>query len=313
LRCDYLPAQEIEALAKNIGGMPIDDEHQFEDVVGVFTRGTVVKEANGLAAVSVDGLIWPQRFPGIARELVEGKRQLSMEVWIASATCGLCGEIFRRADDYCPHLTHKEADRTLHGVQGFGGALTVKPAGSDTTFDYNSMMVVASHQLEHSEPNLTIDVMDDIDYVDVMAVVGGWIEESALGKKLSYQERKGLSDSSFALIQTVVNKRTGKKMKVRRFPIQDCSHAANALARLPNAKNLSSSERATVKRKANAKLHSDACKGWRKKAEGADTMSKELEDRIAELEQELSTASARVTELEAALEKIGRASCRERV
>lgn len=147
LNKDHLPAKEIQALAKSIGGMPIDDEHRFEDVVGVFTKGSVITAATGLAAVSVDGLIWPQRFPEIAQEMVEGKRLLSMEVWIAAATCGLCNETFQHSDDYCAHLEHKEAQRTLHGVQGFGGALTIKPAGSDTAFDHDSMMVVASHRV----------------------------------------------------------------------------------------------------------------------------------------------------------------------
>ena len=149
---DYLPAEEIANLAKSIGGMPIDDEHEFEKVRGVFTKGKVVQGSDGLGAVSVDGLVWPQRFPEIAQELVEGKRQLSMEVWIAAATCGLCSETFQHANDYCAHLEHKEARRTLRGVQGFGGALTVKPAGSDTAFDHDSMMVVASHRMDNSDP-----------------------------------------------------------------------------------------------------------------------------------------------------------------
>lgn len=66
------------------------------------------------------------------------------------------------------------------------------------------------------------------------------------GKVLTTDERNSLNDSSFALIQ----KKDGKK--VRRFPINDCVHAQNALSQLPKAKNISESEREAVRKKATA-------------------------------------------------------------
>jgi hypothetical protein len=63
---------------------------------------------------------------------------------------------------------------------------------------------------------------------------GGEIEES---KKLTYQEVQNLPDSDFALIQ----EKDGKK--VRRFPIPDEAHVRNALARLPQAKDISEEEK----------------------------------------------------------------------
>ena len=59
-------------------------------------------------------------------------------------------------------------------------------------------------------------------------------------KKLTYKERKGLNDSDFALIQH----KDGKTR--RRFPIK---HVRNALARLPQAKDLSEEERKSAKAK----------------------------------------------------------------
>lgn len=297
---DRLPSEEIAALARTIGGMPIDNEHRFEEVVGVFTRGREVEDS-GVPAVSVDGLLWPQRFPEIARETVSGERRLSMEVWIAAATCAECGQRFTTATDYCDHLHKRQADRILHGVMGFGGAVTVRPAGTDTVFDAGRMTVVASHNrdddpISASEFNMVIDIMDEGEdgsgYAEAMAVLGGWLSEEALGKTLTTKERSGLKDSSFALIQTVTNQKTGKKVKVRRFPIHDCSHAANALARLSNAKNMSSSERASVKRKAQAKLNSKECRAGRN-SKGASMKTAE------ELQQELDAALAKIEELEA--------------
>lgn len=55
------------------------------------------------------------------------------------------------------------------------------------------------------------------------------------GKKLTYKERKNISDDDFAVVITVKNKTTGKPRKIRMFPIKDPAHVRNALARLPQA------------------------------------------------------------------------------
>jgi len=51
-------------------------------------------------------------------------------------------------------------------------------------------------------------------------------------KKLTYQERKEIPDSMFAVVVKVKNKKTGGTRKVRMFPIHDEAHVRNALARL---------------------------------------------------------------------------------
>ena len=63
---------------------------------------------------------------------------------------------------------------------------------------------------------------------------GGEIEEA---KKLTTEQRNALPDSDFALIQ----EKDGKK--IRRFPINDEAHVRNALARLPQAKDITEEER----------------------------------------------------------------------
>lgn len=140
---DRLPLEEVAALASSIGGMPIDDEHRLQDIIGVFTKGRQVQDRDK-GAVSTDGVIWAQRFPTIARQIVNGERALSMEVYMASATCSLCGGTYTSSKDYCSHLLNHESDRILHGVLGFGGAATRRPAGTDTIFDPDRMVVVAS-------------------------------------------------------------------------------------------------------------------------------------------------------------------------
>ena len=63
---------------------------------------------------------------------------------------------------------------------------------------------------------------------------GGEIDEA---KKLTTEQRNALPDSDFALIQ----EKDGKK--IRRFPINDEAHVRNALARLPQAKDISEEEK----------------------------------------------------------------------
>ena len=62
-------------------------------------------------------------------------------------------------------------------------------------------------------------------------------EEIEEAKKLTTEQRNALPDSDFALIQ----EKDGKK--IRRFPINDEAHVRNALARLPQAKDISEEEK----------------------------------------------------------------------
>lgn len=67
--------------------------------------------------------------------------------------------------------------------------------------------------------------------------------------KLTYKKRKALPNKDFA----VIDKKDGKEK--RRFPINDKAHARNALARLPQAKGLSSEDKKKIKAKAKKKLY----------------------------------------------------------
>jgi len=72
------------------------------------------------------------------------------------------------------------------------------------------------------------------DYVEI----NGYIEpdrpeaDLIVSARLTYQQRKALPDSDFAVVVRVKDKRTGKMRKIRMFPINDKAHVRNALARL---------------------------------------------------------------------------------
>lgn len=253
---DTITEEGISEICASLPGRPIDWDHEFTKNVGVFTGARAVKLEDTWAA-SVDGIIWADRFPQAADGVRNGTLHLSIEARADTAQCSICDGVFGEVVEYCQHLLNKiqsGANRILKGLKAVGGALTPKPAGTGTTFDQSKVYFVANHRED------VIDIMDEAQYDEIM------------GKKLTTETRKALKSSQFALIQ----KKDGKT--IRRFPIHDCPHAANALARLSGAKGLSSEERAQVKRKAQAKLKSKECQAQRKGEYKGETMSETLEE-----------------------------------
>ncbi len=120
---------------------------------------------------------------------------------------------------------------------------------------------------------------------------GDEIESSA---KLKYQDRKSLSDDSFAIVKTVKNKITGKPRKIRMFPIHDAPHVRAALSRIAQQKvkdtlskmgiSMDSVEKKIMKRAKELNM-TDLIKRHTK---GGLEMN--LETRIAELEKALKAS-----------------------
>lgn len=263
---DTITEEGISQICQTLPGRPIDWDHEFRQVVGMFTEATPLKMGETWGA-STGGLIWADRFPEAADGIQAGRLKLSIEARADKAECSICGGVFDRFLDYCQHLLSKAtsgATRILHGLKSVGGALTASPAGTGTEFDLSSVYFVAHHREEEME---TIDILDEDQYHEIIA------------KKLSYQEREDLEDSDFALIQ----ERDGKK--IRRFPLDTCARARNAKARLPVAKDISSEEKARVARKADAKINSPECKRERKSSAKGGMMDKTIEEVQAALDE----------------------------
>lgn len=139
---DRFSPQGIEELAATISLMPIDDEHIERRVIGIFTAGRAIKDA-----LVTDGFIFAKRFPDEAAAVLEGRKQLSVEAEVATATCSVCGQQFTRRSQYCEHLKSpltSGAERILSGLKAVGGGITATPAGTDTKFDRNQMVFLAS-------------------------------------------------------------------------------------------------------------------------------------------------------------------------
>jgi len=273
---DEVDQQGIREIASTLALKPIDRRHNAQEIVGIFIDGQPIENDS---AVSTSGLVWAGRWAEVAQDLVADRAMLSVEARAKNAICAECGGVFAAEDEYCDHITRGKggaAIRRLRGMVADGGAIVPNPAGTDTHIPSQGLLMIAHVGEDMDE---TIDLWtaeDEAAYFD------GILYE---GKQLKYKERQKLPDSAFALIQ----KKDGERR--RRFPIHDCSHARNALARLPNAKGLSSSERATVKRKAQAKLNSKECR-----AETRGGIDMELEKQLEEAQAEIL---AKTEELEA--------------
>ena len=257
---DRITPQGIAELAATLPLNAIDDEHKRDVVPGIFTDARVLDDG-GVPALDVDGLLFADRFPQQTQAVLNGEKLLSIEAGADTATCSLCGGVYVREDQYCGHLkarlVDRKAERILSGLKATGGAITTHPAGTNTRFDMNHIELIASvwGQGEHLEAAL-----QDDDALCFASELEYWLWRSnpakamqLLGKVLTSEQRKNMPTSKFAVVQ----KKDGQTVK--RFPISDCEHARKALQLLPKAKDLSDAERATITKRAKAKLASPGC------------------------------------------------------
>ena len=283
---DEITKEGILELAASIAGRALDLEHRPKEIVGMFTAGRVADEN----ALSVDGLIWADRWPLVSSGVQDGAYHLSVEADAQSATCSTCGGTFASSAEYCEHLISRKgssAVRRVSGLKAKGGAVTKRPAASNPRFDQSSIYFVASHG-EGGKQETSIDVIAA--ELDVCGTdLADWLID-VHAKQLTYEQREKLDDKDFAII----------KDGQRRFPINDCAHAQNALSRLSQAKDLSDAERATVKRKAESKLASKECKS----NVGGNMDLEQLKAQLEAMTKELESVKASLVAMTAERDKL---------
>lgn len=122
---------------------------------------------------------------------------------------------------------------------------------------------------------------------------GGEIEEA---KKLTTEQRNALPDSDFALIQ----ERDGKK--IRRFPINDEAHVRNALARLPQAKDITEEEKksalAKILKKAKELNMDELLKKYEKSSEETKTEETTVETKTEDTQKVEAETKVEETKVE---------------
>lgn len=139
----------ITEVAASLPLLAIDIEHQPQDVIGFFTDAR-----NAASALSTDGIIFADRFPQVADDIVSGRAMLSIEADAKLAICSVCGQSFGNEADYCQHLQNRlsgAAVRRLRGLVAVGGGVTTNPAGTNTKFNQNRIVFMAS--LGNTQPS----------------------------------------------------------------------------------------------------------------------------------------------------------------
>lgn len=150
---DEIDEEGAVEVAQTLPLMPIDIEHQMQRICGQFTDA---RYANG--PILTDGLVYAGRYPQEANDLRTGDLRLSIEARAREAECSVCGGRFRGSENYCEHLRlplrerrSQGIRRKLHGLKAVGGALTKRPAGTDTAFDTQSITMIASLTMEEED------------------------------------------------------------------------------------------------------------------------------------------------------------------
>lgn len=213
----------LAAAAPTLIGKPVHvtadlDGHftagQDPKAVGVFMGSVQVPNADGSICFRAVASLWEDDFPDVVENIQANIQQLGGSYEI----------------EYDPSKARRLSASIVEipEYRFTGGAIL------DHRFaaHHETRLLIAS---DASAPT-GFDVMDDHDAGKVFAFIGGGLK-FARADVLSTKQRDALSDSDFALVQTVNGK------KVRRFPIQDETHRKNAWARLSQAKNITDAER----------------------------------------------------------------------
>jgi hypothetical protein len=159
---DGLTSDALRELAETLPLMPIDIDHQRNNILGMFTSasvgdwvkndGTIVNDGTLYA----NGVIFSDSKPVETQEIVDGARKLSISAKSAKIVCSKCNKVAVTKGDYCEHMkdpNQSGATRYRFGMTAIGAGTTKKPAGTDTVFDPTGMVVIASIEFDATEEN----------------------------------------------------------------------------------------------------------------------------------------------------------------
>ena len=249
---DGVGEKELQELAATLPGTAIDTEHDEKSNFGVFTSATVeADEAHeNVSTLFVDGYFWRHRLEQariLPEDIESGRYSLSVEADAREAECSVCKKVHANAMDYCSHLLNRAksgAVRILRGLRAMGGALTRRPAGTDTGFAQSQLWLIASHG-ENPEPQAT-----------PLETVSRLLED--VNERLGRMELEAISQRED--VSPAERKRAEKEYgdvkyadeKNKKYPIDTEEHiraAWNYAHQARNAAKYSSEEIASIRRK----------------------------------------------------------------
>lgn len=237
---DNIDAKGIQELAETIAGMPIDVDHDTKKNVGFFTAGRVGSEGE----LRVDGAVWLDRCEenGVdPQEVLDNLYGMSIEADAATAECSVCHKVHANSKEYCSHIISvrarmkNSADRMMRGLRALGGALTKKPAGTNTGWDtLSGITFAASHQEVDMSNKLTASEIAELWVADIVAAISKREDVSDADKKRAEKE---YGDVEYA------------DEKNKKYPLdKEHVHAAWSYINMPkNAAKYSAEELAAIK------------------------------------------------------------------
>ena len=220
-----LPKEEVEKALDTLVGKAVDFDHLRKRVVGHWIDATL-KGDEILAYGAFFKSNFDEDYEVIKELMKKGNLAISFEAW--------------------GNREMKDEGYNLTDIEFAGGALLLK---EEPAFPGSQMLDMARTKvLEFAKvmiPPRNFIHTGEIKMIDFENFTGAEEElenqiidfegETEESKKLTYKERKDISDDMFAVVVTVKNKITGEPRKIIMFPIHDPAHVRNALARLPQA------------------------------------------------------------------------------
>jgi len=249
-----LTKKAAEEGINSLVGKQININHEGKNYVIGYTIDAKIKENMIVTTGILFKSLWQDEFDEIKELFEEGNLFVSFELWNRQPETGesIIEEMSNGVKKITKMIAHG-VGLLLRGVkpackraQVFKLLAFAKDNGEqifqeDNKFAYASFTneVVECKHCQNctcEEKDKEVQKVEEIKLEEILEndYDGGEIEEAA---KLTTEQRNALPDSDFALIQ----EKDGKK--VRRFPINDEAHVRNALARLPQAKDITEEEK----------------------------------------------------------------------
>ena len=241
---------------------------------GTSTRIWIDEDAGDYALLMLEGLFWSRYFNDEEIEKIKAEHK--------NGDVGASWEIDWPYELLAAEDEPETYDVTNFGFSGFCLTVGVEPAEEATkgqviitatkggdAVEETDFWELYNHILDEERDILATLMAEEPDQ-DFLERFFYELDNDCLeAAQLTYQQRKDLPDSAFAYVKTETGK-SGKKIKIRRFPIHDEAHRKNCVGRLPQAKGLTAEEKAQIFRKCLSRGKS-AGDQWVAKYKGWDT------------------------------------------
>jgi len=290
---DTFLAEELESSYLTLIGMPLVEEHEPQAIKGIFYDSELVRIKDGKSpgsikivknggrlAVRAKAYVYKTRFPREVYMIKErqdsGLLRFSVELGFNKVECSVCHAVFKPGDKLCEHLLLRHelpelgATRIVRDVYFIGGAYTTNPAerrAVSLDVQDGADLVKASANLVNKSDTKCVKVLGSVD------LNTNKFRSDVDLKASKDSDQQTTNDKTFGAGDASANSDGGKEMQFKFDSVEEllASQEVNALI----------------------------------EAKAADVMRDErdaFEASIAEANDKLEAANAKIAELEATVE-----------